>query len=241
MAWNSKGIRVSRVQGSILQVIFSSKEEKERVMSQGPWCFDPSNGAFDSCGFCIQVRGLQEEFCFQCGRMGHLIRECPLLEPTSDFKLAVVCGLWIKAPMEKSWVEFRSEEYADSSEQVAEVRRDESDVRETGSLVCRSRTLEIRVRKFRSLIWRRLLLLLRVGQSTKGKAIEIHDSGKKAQTMGRGKVTKRVCLRNVFHPYQGASSFSSPSKKISLSCQGLEASSQDLSTVKTVQQPRRSQ
>ncbi|GAA0179922.1 hypothetical protein LIER_42232 [Lithospermum erythrorhizon] len=38
-AWNCKDIRVSRIQGSILQVFFATERDKERVMKQGPWCF----------------------------------------------------------------------------------------------------------------------------------------------------------------------------------------------------------
>ncbi|GAA0159791.1 hypothetical protein LIER_16494 [Lithospermum erythrorhizon] len=48
--------------------------------------------------------------CFRCGRLEHLIRQCSELEPGSNIKYSVVYGLWIKAPMEKSWVEFRMRE-----------------------------------------------------------------------------------------------------------------------------------
>ncbi|GAA0142340.1 hypothetical protein LIER_03262 [Lithospermum erythrorhizon] len=39
-AWNFKGLRVSRVRGSILHVFFPDEKVKERVMESGPWCFD---------------------------------------------------------------------------------------------------------------------------------------------------------------------------------------------------------
>ncbi|GAA0181817.1 hypothetical protein LIER_30287 [Lithospermum erythrorhizon] len=45
--------------------------------------------------------------CFKCGLLGHLIRQCPELEEGSDPKKACVYNLWIKAPLEKSWIMFR--------------------------------------------------------------------------------------------------------------------------------------
>ncbi|GAA0176392.1 hypothetical protein LIER_29395 [Lithospermum erythrorhizon] len=45
--------------------------------------------------------------CFHCGLMGHLIRQCPKLPEGASPQKHVVYGLWIKAPAEKSKVEFR--------------------------------------------------------------------------------------------------------------------------------------
>ncbi|GAA0183762.1 hypothetical protein LIER_42461 [Lithospermum erythrorhizon] len=45
--------------------------------------------------------------CFHCGLLGHLIRQCPNLPEGATPQNHVVYGLWIKAPAEKSRVEFR--------------------------------------------------------------------------------------------------------------------------------------
>ncbi|GAA0151472.1 hypothetical protein LIER_10184 [Lithospermum erythrorhizon] len=45
--------------------------------------------------------------CFKCGRLGHLICQCPELREGADPKKEYVYDMWIKAPMEKSWVVFK--------------------------------------------------------------------------------------------------------------------------------------
>ncbi|GAA0169424.1 hypothetical protein LIER_23918 [Lithospermum erythrorhizon] len=44
---------------------------------------------------------------FHCGLLGHFIHQYPKLPEGADPRKQVVYGLWIKAPLEKSWVEFR--------------------------------------------------------------------------------------------------------------------------------------
>ncbi|GAA0157924.1 hypothetical protein LIER_15079 [Lithospermum erythrorhizon] len=114
-AWDCKFVRISRVRGSILHVSFPSIEDKQRVMDNGPWCFDnnllvmvqwahgldPLSLPFDVSKFWIQVRGLKvgkevgigylayERLpfcCFHCGLLGHLIKKCPGLPAEADLR-----------------------------------------------------------------------------------------------------------------------------------------------------------
>ncbi|GAA0169729.1 hypothetical protein LIER_24146 [Lithospermum erythrorhizon] len=43
---------------------------------------------------------------FHCGLLGHLIKQCPSIPTDVDPRRSVVYGLWIKAPVEKSWLDF---------------------------------------------------------------------------------------------------------------------------------------
>ncbi|GAA0179918.1 hypothetical protein LIER_30037 [Lithospermum erythrorhizon] len=55
---------------------------------------------------------------FHCGKLGHLIRQCSLIAPGTDMRIVVVYGLWIKAPSERSWVEFSLEDGDNSGQDV---------------------------------------------------------------------------------------------------------------------------
>ncbi|GAA0166208.1 hypothetical protein LIER_40143 [Lithospermum erythrorhizon] len=59
--------------------------------------------------------------CFHCGLLGHLIKQCPSIPAEVDPWRSVVYGLWMKAPVEKSWLEFRWAKPIDPQVEAASV------------------------------------------------------------------------------------------------------------------------
>ncbi|GAA0162640.1 hypothetical protein LIER_18684 [Lithospermum erythrorhizon] len=60
----------------------------------------------------------QPNLYFHYDKLGHLICQCSLIAPGTDMRTVVVYGLSIKAPSERSWVEFRLEDGDNSGQDV---------------------------------------------------------------------------------------------------------------------------
>ncbi|GAA0153027.1 hypothetical protein LIER_37611 [Lithospermum erythrorhizon] len=123
-AWNCKDLRVARVLGPILQVFFPSLEENERVCGKGGKKFFRLRATINLnqplhrlLNFSVEG-GLGTGYlayerlpylCFHCGLMGHLIKQSPVIPTSVERQDVCIYCLWIKAPLEKSWLEFKLE------------------------------------------------------------------------------------------------------------------------------------
>ncbi|GAA0155011.1 hypothetical protein LIER_12838 [Lithospermum erythrorhizon] len=84
---------------------FFHVQAKVNVNQPIRWLVNFQVGKMQGAGYLAYER--LPYLCFHCSLMGHLIRQCPNLPEGNSPHKHLVYGLWIKAPTEKSRVEFR--------------------------------------------------------------------------------------------------------------------------------------
>ncbi|GAA0168526.1 hypothetical protein LIER_40579 [Lithospermum erythrorhizon] len=179
--------------------------------------------------------------CFHCGRLGHLIKQCAELEPGVDCRTKVVYGLWIKAPMERSWVEFKMLEGAAFPESLLGGEHDEDALNlELGEKepVAEETTLNLEVRE-EELVAEETTLKENNQDSDSDTRQEAFNpfnfrsnSGVKNKRKG---LAQKIQSKKRHHPYHPMQMSSSPSKKPTISNVDLVESSSDKRSVEAIE------